>query len=537
MSIPSSECVYDVVGLGFGPANIAVAGAIVEKWGQPEVTGTHNDIRKVLFIEKNDKFRWHPGMLLPDARMQISFLKDLATLRSPQSPITFLAYLSSQNRLLPFINRGSTIPTRKEFADYLSWAAAYVQEKGVGVKYGHQVVGLDDRRDGTVAVRMKRVGVDEETTVIARNIIISPGGAPRIPDVITPIFPHASIIHSSAYATSIGRILSRMVSRPLAIAVVGSGQSAAEVTMDVRERLSTMSVGDSAQAHEVDMIIRRGSLKPSDDSPFANEIFDPSATDAWFSLPADHMRADRHAEYKSTNYGVVNPRTLEQLYEIVYDQRLEDNIADRTRCAGTQKPRISIHPYSSIVSAESLEGLDASKVRLLIQNSITRTMTEKRYDVVICATGYERSSWKSLITNSNVGKWFGLTSGGHAIHLAPETTRPLAQVADHLHMHHRLVEQSRHESASPGSDSSCSTPPTSPLPATPPSEENHGTSNTLYVSRHYRLIPLPSHDGSEGPKARIYVQGVEEASHGLSDTLLSVLGVRAGEVVADMCKE
>lgn len=81
-----------------------------------------------------------------------------------QSPITFLAYLSSQNRLLPFINRGSTIPTRKEFADYLSWAAAYVQEKGVGVKYGHQVVGIDDRRDGTVAVRMKKAGADEETT-------------------------------------------------------------------------------------------------------------------------------------------------------------------------------------------------------------------------------------------------------------------------------------------------------------------------------------------------------------------------------------
>lgn len=25
------------------------------------------------------------------------------------------------------------------------------------------------------------------------------------------------------------------------------------------------------------------------------------------------MRADRRAEYKSTNYGVVNPRTLEQV--------------------------------------------------------------------------------------------------------------------------------------------------------------------------------------------------------------------------------
>lgn len=33
------------------------------------------------------------------------------------------------------------------------------------------MVGLDDRRDGTVAVRMRRVGVDEETTVIAREYL------------------------------------------------------------------------------------------------------------------------------------------------------------------------------------------------------------------------------------------------------------------------------------------------------------------------------------------------------------------------------
>lgn len=98
--------------------------------------------------------------------------------------MTFLAYLSSQNRLLPFINRGSTIPTRKEFADYLSWAAAYVQEKGVGVKYGHQVVGLDDRQDGTIAVRMKRVDADEETTVIAREYLRLKA-SPRLLNILT----------------------------------------------------------------------------------------------------------------------------------------------------------------------------------------------------------------------------------------------------------------------------------------------------------------------------------------------------------------
>lgn len=64
--------------------------------------------------------------------------------------------------------------------------------------------------------------------------------------------------------------------------------------------------------------------------------------------------------------------------------------------------------------------------------------------------------------------------------------------------------------------------------------------DTVYISRNYQLIParLEGSDGDSAPfKPRIYLQGVEEGTHGLSDTLLSVLGVRAGEVVADICRE
>ena len=82
-------------------------------------------------------------MLLPDTIMQISFLKDLATLRNPSSPFTFLSYLHEHNRLLSFINRGSTIPTRREFADYLRWAAEKVKSLGIQVFYGEEVVSLE----------------------------------------------------------------------------------------------------------------------------------------------------------------------------------------------------------------------------------------------------------------------------------------------------------------------------------------------------------------------------------------------------------
>ncbi|KAG6336406.1 hypothetical protein ID866_2679, partial [Astraeus odoratus] len=142
---------YDAIGVGFGPSNLAIAGAFVDKAN----SATSVSLPKLLFIEKQEQFGWHRGMLIPGSRMQIkefSFLKDLATLRSPQSPITFLSYLHSQNRLLDFINRGSTFPTRKEYADYLSWAARFVQDKGIMVAYGENVIGIGEKDEKTIEV-------------------------------------------------------------------------------------------------------------------------------------------------------------------------------------------------------------------------------------------------------------------------------------------------------------------------------------------------------------------------------------------------
>jgi lysine/ornithine N-monooxygenase len=48
------------------------------------------------------------------------------------------------------------------------------------------------------------------------------------------------------------------------IAVIGSGQSAAEAFIDLN---------DSYPSVKVDMILRGSALKPADDSPFVNEIF------------------------------------------------------------------------------------------------------------------------------------------------------------------------------------------------------------------------------------------------------------------------
>ena len=62
--------VVDVLGVGFGPANLALAIALAES---PDRIGT------VRFLERREAFAWHQGMLLPGTSMQISFIKDLVT--------------------------------------------------------------------------------------------------------------------------------------------------------------------------------------------------------------------------------------------------------------------------------------------------------------------------------------------------------------------------------------------------------------------------------------------------------------------------
>jgi L-ornithine N5-oxygenase len=96
-------------------------------------------------------------------------MKDLATLRNPGSPYTFLSYLHSEGRLLSFINRGGTVPTRKEYSDYLTWASKKVQENGINVKFGHEIVDLEEGTEDTILVRYKNNRTGEETVVRARK--------------------------------------------------------------------------------------------------------------------------------------------------------------------------------------------------------------------------------------------------------------------------------------------------------------------------------------------------------------------------------
>ena len=79
-----------------------------------------------------DEFRWHPGMMLEGATIQVPFLADLVTMADPTSPYSFLTYLKATGRLYPFYIRESFYPLRAEYDAYCRWVARAAAVAAVG---------------------------------------------------------------------------------------------------------------------------------------------------------------------------------------------------------------------------------------------------------------------------------------------------------------------------------------------------------------------------------------------------------------------
>jgi L-ornithine N5-oxygenase len=141
----------------------------------------------------------------------------------------------------------------------LRWCASHFEGEGK-VAYGLEVESVragEKSKDGkvssfTVTARGHR---GDLVTRRARHVVIAVGGRSVIPQNLSGL-KHVS--HSSQFATTITRIQQRETGRPLRFAVVGSGQSAAEIFNDLWDRFPNS---------EVKLIIKGASLKPSDDSP------------------------------------------------------------------------------------------------------------------------------------------------------------------------------------------------------------------------------------------------------------------------------
>lgn len=411
--------VHDLIGIGFGPSNLALAIALEEQPGTRAIDAH--------FIERQPHFAWHPGMLLPGTHMQISFLKDLVSMRNPRSHFSFINYLHHHGRLQDFINLKTFLPSRIEFNDYFRWTAAHFSDR---CSYGEDVIDIQPVMDGDEARLLRVISQTpggRRHQRLTRNLALGLGGRPHIPDAFKAVKQDPRVFHSHHY-------LKGLSANPGAkrIAILGAGQSAAEIFVDLTQRPGI---------EQVDLIMRAHVIKPADDSPFVNEIFNTEFVDYIFNCPAAE-RNNMLCEFRHTNYACTDLDLIRQIFDILYQQRV----------CGKQHQRILCrHLVEDIHNDE--EG-----ITLRLNDLNQGQHVERQYDTLILATGYERGHHRALLGN-----------------LAPFL-------------------------------------------------------GDFEITRDYRIKASPAF------RPCIFIQGGSEQTHGLSDTLLSVTAVRAGEIVDSIHK-
>jgi L-ornithine N5-monooxygenase len=425
-----SQETFDILGLGFGPANLALAIALEES--EPRAQKPRS-----LFIEQKSDFAWHPEMLLDDAELQISFFKDLVTLKNPCSRFSFLNYLHQHNRLQKFANLRSFFPSRVEFNDYLQWAAHQVQGQ---VQYDQKVIALeplpspDDGRIRSVLVRTQLVS-GESVTYKASNLVLGLGATPKLPHNIQ-LNDSPRAFHSSQYLSRINALYPNRSAKFTAL-VVGSGQSSAEIVDHLLSRYDGV---------EVTVLMRRLAFRQSDESQFVNEVFGSEFVDLAYALPPD-LRAELLNDLANTNYSAVDIELVERLYKRDYIDGIR------------HKSRLKMRVLSEITALTTTErGIEAT-----YRHRSNHATDHLRADIAVLATGFSWPRWHPMLA-------------------------PFA-----------------------------------------PWRHNDSEGEPL-VCRNYRL------DMSPGCDVGIYLQGYCEPTHGLSDTLLSLLPFRAGTLLDDIMK-
>ncbi|GCD93475.1 lysine/ornithine N-monooxygenase [Embleya hyalina] len=348
--------IYDVAGIGFGPSNLSLAIAL-EEYGGAGRNGSP-DRPGAIFFERQRAFGWHRNMLLPTATMQISFMKDLATFRNPVSRFSFVSYLHEAGRLAQFVNNQDFFPTRQEFHQYLEWAQASFTDR---VHYGSEVaaIRLPAGVDPASAehLRLEIRDGSGTRTVDARNVAISTGLVPRLPDGIQA---DERVWHSSEFLDKYSRTDPTGLRT---VAVVGAGQSAAEITRFLYDELPHARVYS---------IIPSYGYCVADDTPFANQVFDPSAVDAYY-FGTDRTREAFWQYHRNTNYSVVDDEVIRDLYRRSYDEEVR----------GVER----LHFLNLTRVDEVKRAGDETRVSLL--SLLDDESPELDVDAIVFATGYE----------------------------------------------------------------------------------------------------------------------------------------------------
>jgi lysine N6-hydroxylase len=335
---------HDLVAIGCGPFNLGLA-----------ALASTVDGLDVVVLEAAPELRWHRGLMFDDAMLQVSFLADLVSLVEPTHPLSFLAYLRDCDRLYPFYVRERFHSTRREYEDYLRWAASRLP----AVRFSHRVEAVRwDGDAGRFAVHAVR-GDGTRLRLLTADLVLGVGTEPAVPAALAGL-PGERLLHSADYLHRVSD-----VAAAARVTVVGSGQSGAEVALDLLRR--NVSGGPA-----VSWLTRTPSFAPLDYTKLVLEMTTPAYVRYFHALPPDTrdgLVAEQWRHYKG-----ISTETLEELHELLYQRELAHGLADvELRCGIT-------------VTGSGVD--DAGRVVLGCRHTDTGRSFPHVTDLVVAATGY-----------------------------------------------------------------------------------------------------------------------------------------------------
>ncbi|KAF4407283.1 lysine N(6)-hydroxylase/L-ornithine N(5)-oxygenase family protein [Streptomyces lycii] len=360
MSSTDEDTPLDLAGIGIGPFNLSLA-ALAD--GAPGLS--------TAFYEQRPAFHWHPGLLIEGATLQVPFLADLVTLADPTSPWSFLNYLRTRERLFPFYFAENFHIHRAEYDAYCRWASENIP----GLHFGHQIDAVHWRPDRH-AYELDYTRLDEHGDaqavgrVFARNLALGIGTAPHVPEPLRTLAdtPGIPVLHSADYLHHRDRLLAAGH-----ITVIGSGQSGAEVFLDLlRQR--------PAGHEQLTWLARTPAFAPMEYSKLGLEHFTPDYTRYFHSLPQDTRDALLPRQWQL--HKGIDHDTIAAVHDELYRRTLHGGWPDATLTPGT-----------TVTAAHRHNG----RIRLELEHREQRTAGRLTTDAVVLATGYRERPLDGLL--------------------------------------------------------------------------------------------------------------------------------------------
>ncbi|HEX7063890.1 MAG TPA: lysine N(6)-hydroxylase/L-ornithine N(5)-oxygenase family protein [Bacillales bacterium] len=353
--------IVDVIGVGLGPFNLGLA-ALLQ--GVPDVDG--------LFFEQKPAFNWHPGMLIEGTTLQVPFLADLVTMADATSPYSFLNYLQENNRLYHFYFLERFHIPRREYNDYCQWVAGQLN----GCRFGKRVDNIK-RGEEYFEVDVYDAKQDVVEQFYSKHLVIGVGTVPTMPDAFQG--PSAEdIFHSADFLDHQERCR-----RAKSIAVVGSGQSAAEVFL-------TLLKDQTAYGYRLDWLTRSKGFFPMEYSKLGLEHFSPDYTNYFFNLPKE--KRDAVFPQQDLLYKGIDTDTIAEIYDLLYE-----------RSIGGASPDVCLQAMTEVTRIHEKPGDSGFELELYQWQQEQRFTLES--DIVIAGTGYRQHVPECLSGLHSLIRW------------------------------------------------------------------------------------------------------------------------------------